>query len=194
MTRKSYRGRLNDLLEPLGFKKTGASDWIRIAGDMEECVNLQKSWIDGSVTVNLYSVDRKSQKLLREALPTGTYRPRWWVDQRIGYLFGDSDKWWSHDPNGPDEVAEKVELYGLPFLERFRDPLEQAKYFGLEAIGIGVPHLGAVLLLAITLERMGRHDDACRALDLPRRRTEIASGRADVEALRRYLGCTSDPA
>ena len=51
MTRpRTYKGALEELLHPLGYIRSG-SEWLIRAGDVEECVYLQKSTIHGGVTV-----------------------------------------------------------------------------------------------------------------------------------------------
>jgi hypothetical protein len=65
MTRLSYTKVLDRLLQPLGFVREVKKNWVRTRGDFWDCVNLQKSWIDGSVTVNLYAKDLETEKILK---------------------------------------------------------------------------------------------------------------------------------
>lgn len=182
---------MDHLLIPLGFERNEKNEWIRQVGDYEECVDLQKSGHDGSVTVNLHSVDVVARKILQDAAPAGSPALKWWVNVRISELFSRYDKWWKNDPNGPDEVIKLLKEYGLPFLECMRNPIEQAKRFGLD--GLAEPgttsHTANALWLAVILHRLGRNADACRALDLKRRRHEIAPWVAQIGPLRQYLGC-----
>ena len=189
MRPKSYTQAIAQTLEPLGYQRQG-SDWILRVGDIEECVNLQKSSYGLGVTVNLYSVDLRSNAILFEALGATQKGRYWWVSKRLSSLFSQFDIWWKNDPDGPADVAEKIQTYGLPFLIRMRDPLEQANWFGLQALLHGKWKQGpTVARLAITLHRMGEHELACRALDVPRRRYEIDSLVNDIRAVRRYLNC-----
>lgn len=189
MTRTSYSGALNELLAPLGFGRA-KNRWTRLVGDIEEEVELQKSWIDGSVTVNLRSVDLVSRQLLSDV----TNRPyfHFVIGERIGLLFGEYDVWWKNDPNGPKDVAEKVRDFGLPFLERVRSLEAQAEWWGIKRFQRGEWRQGVwVPRLAVTLHRLGKADLVCRALDVPRRRHEIAGIVDDIRALRRYFKCAA---
>jgi hypothetical protein len=189
MKRPSYSGALDEFLTPLGFVRVD-SDWIRKVGDIEECVNLQKSGTHGGVTANLMSVDVKSSELWRAARANGLPGRRWWVSESIGFLFSQHSKWWKNDPGGPAELVEKVRDYGIPYLERMRDPVEQANQFGLKALLNGTWRQGpSIGELAVTLHRMGEHELVCRALDVPRRRHEIGAIVEGVRAFRHYFHC-----
>jgi hypothetical protein len=186
---RSYTQAIAQILQPLGYMRQD-NDWILQVGDIEECVNLQRSALGRGVTVNLYSVDLRSQAMLNEALAPAQEWRRWWIDERISSLFSEFDTWWKNDPDGPADVAEKIRQYGLPFLIRMRDPLEQANRFGLQVLLQGKWRQGpTVAHLAITLHRMGEYDLACRALDVPRRRHEIDSLVDKIRAVRKYLDC-----
>ena len=63
MSRPSYAKALTKLLQPLGFQRDGY-DWIRVRGDMWECVNLQISWL-GGVTANIEMKDLETEKILQ---------------------------------------------------------------------------------------------------------------------------------
>ena len=189
MKAPTYRGALDDLLRPLGFAPRTKDNWIRRVGDMEECIDLQRSAHGSGVTVNIWSVDLVSRKMLEDAVPPDSPGLMYWVSERLGHFLGPYDKWWKADPNGPAEVAKAVREHALPFLERMR-PLEaQATRFGRAAIGQPNPFIRSSLWLAVTLHRMGEHEEACRALIIPKRRTEIPPWAAQVQPLRAYLGC-----
>ena len=65
MTRLSYKKALDRALEPLGFiRRDKPSGWFRMRGEIQDWVNLQKSWIDGSVTINLYAMNLETQRML----------------------------------------------------------------------------------------------------------------------------------
>jgi hypothetical protein len=190
MKAPTYRRALNELLTPLGFVIQTKDNWVRRVGDVEECIDLQRSAYGLGVTVNIWSVDLVSRKMLEDAVPPGAPGLKYWVSERLGHFLGPYDKWWKGDPNGPAVVAEAVREHALPFLERMR-PLEaQADRLGRRGVGQGVPHISSRLQLAVTLYRMGEREEACRALMIPKRRTEIPAWAAQVQPLRDFLGCS----
>ena len=40
-------------------------DWVRRRGEIRDCVNLQKSWVDGSVTINLFAKSLETERILK---------------------------------------------------------------------------------------------------------------------------------
>jgi hypothetical protein len=189
LSRKTYTGALDQLLTPLGFERQDKRSWVRHVGDMEERVDLEKGWVDGAMTASVKCVDMVGLEIMRQAVPggPGVIYP---IDRRIGHFVGPFDKWWKNDPNGPEEIAEIVRVHGLPFLESFRTIEARADHFGRAFVeGQRNPHIPSRAWLAVTLHRMGKGDEACRALEIPKRRTEIPSAGAMVQALRSYLGC-----
>ena len=77
MSRLSYTKALDGVLQPLKFERQG-KDWIRIRGDIWDCCNLQKSWIDGSVTVNLFAKDLETERILK-TITCDVARRRAWL-------------------------------------------------------------------------------------------------------------------
>jgi hypothetical protein len=64
MTRLSYTKAIDDVLRPAGFERRG-KEWTRIRGEMEEQLDLQRSWIDGSVTVNVSAKNLETNRILK---------------------------------------------------------------------------------------------------------------------------------
>jgi len=195
MSRSTYAGALNRALQPLGFERQG-DDWVRVQGEIWHCVNRQSSWL-GGVTVNLHTKDVQTEKLFLEIFgPRGAIQmpPPCWT--RIGALIGPLDRWWTKDEsNGPQDMAEAVLVYGLPWfglVASLEDELEAWYPSATAILGFSEPGLRPALIgLALTLHRLGRHDDACKVVSRrPRRRTPEAVI-ADCARVRDWLGCGS---
>uniref|UniRef100_UPI00301D676F DUF4304 domain-containing protein n=1 Tax=Phenylobacterium sp. TaxID=1871053 RepID=UPI00301D676F len=124
MSRLSYTKALDNLLVPLGFQREKRM-WSRVRGDMLEQLDLQKSWIDGAVTVNLWAKDLETDRILK-AIPCEEQLGIIQFGQRIGYLIDGRDRWWKNDPKGPAEVAEMVRVHGLPWFDRVTSLEDQA--------------------------------------------------------------------
>lgn len=187
MTRLSYIKALDRALEPLGFVRQGAKkDWIRTRGDISDWVNLQKSGIDGAVTVNLFGTDLETDRLLRsipcKVLPW--LRP---ITTRIGTLMDGRDRWWKNNPEGPAEVAAAVLTYGIPWFERIKSLEDEASlWFGRSATAAPwrKPNLSA---LAITLFRMGELDEALALYEAPPPKTYMERALPEGRCVQRWL-------
>ena len=185
MTRPSYTAALDRLLGPLGFERHGG-DWIRLRGDIWDCVDLQKTWVDGSVTVNLYGKDLETERLLQSIacdVPSGIRL----FGQRLGLLIDGRDRWWKNNPNGPSEVAEAVRVYGIPWLERVRSLEDEATHwYGRAATAKPWrnPNLAA---LAVTLYRLGERDEALALFEAPVPKTAIPTLVAEGRCVQRWL-------
>ncbi|WP_411288347.1 DUF4304 domain-containing protein [Phenylobacterium sp.] len=103
MPRTSYTKAIDAILRPLGFEREKRL-WTRIRGDMEERLDLQKSWVDGSVTVNVWARDLETDMIL-EAIAFDETMGIIQSGVRIGALIDGRDRWWKNNPNGPAEVA-----------------------------------------------------------------------------------------
>jgi hypothetical protein len=129
MSRLSYTKALDDLLRPLGFQRQGR-DWTRVRGDILERLDLQKSWIDGGVTVNVWAKDLQTENILK-GIPCEAELGIVQFGVRIGTLMDGHDRWWRNDPNGPAELVEAVRVYGVPWFDRVRSLEDQAsKWYG----------------------------------------------------------------
>lgn len=190
MTRTSYAKALDVALRPLGFSRDG-DDWVRVRGDMWECVNRQSSWL-GGVTVNLEIKDLETEKLYLEIFgPTGAFRmPP--IDTRIGALMNGYDRWWKSDEvDGPATLVAAVVEKGLPWFDRVRTLEEQAENWfnrkgALTARGY---HSRSLVGLALTLYRMGETREACEVLQKPIPRTAIPANVEGVARVREWMGC-----
>ncbi|MDP3658602.1 DUF4304 domain-containing protein [Phenylobacterium sp.] len=175
----SYTKALDRVLGPLGFVRD-KKDWVRIRGDIWDCVNLQKSWIDGAVTVSLYGKDLETDRVLR-SIECGVVLGVIPVAERIGILIDGYDRWWKNDPNGPLELSEAVREHAIPWFDRIQTLEDQASiWYSRTATGRpwGRQHLGE---LAITLFRLGAIDEALSFFDAPVPKTAnphtVATGR-----------------
>ncbi len=186
---RSYSKALNDLLAPLGFERSG-DDWTRVRGDMWECVNRQASWM--GVRVNFLMKDLETEKLFLAIFASeGAVRmPP--VSMTIGQLIDGYDRWWtSGQPNGPDDMAEAVLRYGLPWFDKVRTPEQQAEHwYGRKTIlSVRGYHGPSYVGLALSLHRMGETAEACEALRKPVPKTAIPSSVRRVAKTREWLGC-----
>ena len=185
MSRLSYTKALDGVLQPLNFAREG-KDWIRVRGDIWECCNLQKSWIDGSVTVNLFAKDLETDRLLKLIACDVSLGVRA-TNERIGTLIDGRDRWWKNDPNGPVALAEAVRVYGLPWFERVQSLEDQAAlwYFrSATAQPWKKPNLAA---LAVTLYRLGAVDEARALFDAPVPKVVIPTLVAEGRCVQRWL-------
>lgn len=190
MTQISYAKALDVALRPLGFSREG-DNWVRVRGDMWECVNRQSSW-RGGVTVNLDMKDLETEKLfLKISGPQGAVlMPP--ISMRIGTLMDGHGHWWKSDqPGGPSTLVKAVVEKGLPWFDRVRTLEEQAENWfdrrgALTARGYHGPSLVG---LALTLYRMGETREACEVLQKPVPRTAIPASVQSVARVREWMGC-----
>ncbi len=183
MSRPSYAKALNALLAPLGFAREG-NDWVRVRGDMWECVILQISWVAG-VTVNVAARDLKTVEIL-EAIPCEQPLFMTYYPTRLGRLINNRDLWWKNNPDGPAEMSEAVRVYGLPWFDKVRTLEDQAaKWYGR-----GAPKQWrnpSLEALAVTLYRLGELDEALALFDEPPPKTAIPSHVASCRCVQRWL-------
>lgn len=184
----SYAKALDDTLRPLGFERRG-DDWVRLRGDMWECVNRQVSKLYG-VTVNLLMKDLATEKLFLEIFRDEGAILMPPLDVRIGELIDGRDRWWtSRDPNGPKELVEAVVTHGLPWFDMVRILEEQAEHWfarktALTSRGYHGPSL---IGLALTLYRMGELQEAREVVRKPVPTTAIAASVRSVAKVRKWL-------
>jgi len=185
MTGRSYTAALDRLLQPLRFNREGKS-WIRVRGSIWDCVDLQKSWVDGSVTVNLYGKDLETEKLLQTIgcdSPLGIVL----LGQRIGLLIDGHDRWWKNDPSGPAELAEAVRVHGISWFERVQSLEDQATLWYSRAATAQPWRKPNLAALAVTLYRLGELDEALALFEAPIPRTAIPTLVADGRCVERWL-------
>jgi hypothetical protein len=196
VSRSSYAKALTKLLQPLGFQRD-RSDWVRVRGDIWECVNLQISWVAG-VTANVQMKDLETEKLL-QSIPCDPpiFLPP--VSMRIGQLIDRHDRWWKNDPNGPIELTEAINTYGLPWFDTVRTTGDQAaRWYGRASASLwrSSEHpLGrvspwrssSIVPLAVTLYRMGEVAEAQALFDAPVPKTASPSLVAKGRCVERWL-------
>lgn len=187
MTRRSYVSALDEVLKPMGFTRQG-KEWSRRIGTVVEHVGLQVSSIAGT-TANLWSYDAATGDLLREAIPWKPDVGMVLSAMRIGNLMNGNDRWWKNDPNGPAELADGIRVHAPPFFEARRSLEDQARSFGRAEPRWKSGNTLSRIYLALTLYRMGELEEACAALRNPPK-TAPASGLAQAESVRKWLGCS----
>ena len=171
MTRLSYTRALDNLLIPLGFERQ-KNMWSRVSGDILEQLNLQKSWVDGSVTVNLFAKDLETERIVH-TIPCKHVlgRPQYGV--RFSELIEGSDRrdrWWKNNPEGATEVAGLAKRYGLPWFAKVTTVEEQARYWHWRGT-TGTWKKADLAELVVTLYRLGELDEALALFSEPIPRT-----------------------
>ena len=171
MTRLSYTKALDNLLVPLGFERE-KNMWSRPSGDILEQLNLQKSWVDGSVTVNLFAKDIETERIIK-TIPCKHVLGIVQLSVRFSELIEGSDGrslWWKNNPEGPAEVARLTQRYALPWFAKVVSLEDQGReWYPRGTKGTWKkPNLGA---LVVTLYRLGELDEALALFDEPIPRT-----------------------
>jgi hypothetical protein len=189
MTRLSYTKALDHLLQPLGFareEEKKGKDWIRIRGDVWDCVNLQKSWVDGGVTVNLYAKDLETEKVLK-SIACNTVLGVHLAYERIGILIDGYDRWWKNNPDGPAELAEAVRVHGVPWFDRVQSLEDQATFWYYRTATAAPWRRSDLTTLAVTLFRLGALDEALALFEAPVPRTAMHKLVAEGRCVQRWL-------
>jgi hypothetical protein len=184
MTRLSYTKAIDEVLRPAGFERDG-KQWTRIRGEMKEQLDLQKSSVDGSVTVNVWAKNLETDRILR-SIPCDAEMGIIQFGVRIGDLIDGQDRWWRNDPNGPAELAQAVRTYALPWYDQFSTLKDQAaKQY---ARGGARPWRNpSIPPLAVTLYRLGEIDEALALFDAPVPNTAIPNLVAKCKCVQRWL-------
>ena len=186
MTRLSYSKALDQALVPLGFAREDKSrDWRRLRGELQDWVNLQKRWIDGSITVNLFSKNLETERILK-SIPCDEVLGIRQFGKRIGILIDGYDRWGKNDPEGPREMAEAVEAHGIPWFERVQSLEDEAsEWYGRGTTGSWrKPNL---TVLAVTLVRLGALEEALALFDEPVPKTALPRLVAEGRCVQRWL-------
>lgn len=184
MSRLTYTKAIDDVLICVGFTREKRV-WTRIRGEMEERLDLQKSWIDGSVTVNVYAKNLETDRIL-SSIACDAAMGIIQFGVRIGNLVDGRDRWWKNDPNGPAELGELVRRYALPWFDQFGTLEDQAaKLYG--RAGGGGWRSPNIPPLAITLYRLNEIDEALALFDSPIPRTAIPGLVAKCKCVQRWL-------
>lgn len=184
MTRLSYTKAIDDVLRPAGFERRG-KEWTRIRGEMEEQLDLQKSWVDGSVTVNVWAKNLETNRILK-SIPCDVEMGIVQSGVRIGELIDGLDRWWRNDPNGPAELAKAVRTHALPWFDQFPTLEDQAaRRYGRG--GTRPWRSPNIPPLAVTLYRLGEIDEALALFDAPVPKTAIPHLVARCKCVQRWL-------
>lgn len=196
MTRSPFAKALSAALTPLGFSRSG-DDWIRVRGEIWECVNRQSSWLGAGVTANLMMKDVATEKLFLEILaPTGAVQMPPPATTRIATLIDGYDRWWARgDPHGPTEMAAAVVEYGLPWFSRIQSLEDEASLWHARKSALAVRgyHGPTLVGLALTLYRMGKFEEALEVTRKPTPRTAIPGSVEMVARVRAWLERQSTP-
>lgn len=186
MSGASYTKALDQALRPLGFVRDGRkADWRRLRGELQDWVNLQKSWIDGSVTVNLFLKNLETERIL-ESIPCNEALGIRQLGQRVGALIDGRDRWWKNNPEGPAEIVHAVSVYGIPWFERIESLEDEASMqYGRGTTGSWrKPNL---TVLAVTLFRLGALEEALALFDEPVPKTAIPALVTEGRCVQKWL-------
>jgi hypothetical protein len=178
-------------LKPLGFQRRG-SLWVRVRGDMEETVEIERLQPSGC-TVQVGARDIETDKLYCEifGLNSNGYGlgP---VTLRIGELIDGYGREWGSEPEGPEDMADKVLRFGIPWFDKVRTLKDQAENWYGRHSKVTRGYFGpSMIRLALTLYRMGERDEACQVLRKPVPKTAIPTWIDKVARVRAWMGCDS---
>lgn len=187
MSKTSYAKALNEALTPFGFHREG-DDFIRIRGEIWQCVNRYSSWL-GGVKVSLHVLNLGTSKLSLEILGNGLVA----ISESLGSLIDGRDRKWGdgaeYDGDAQAMVAAVLQ-YGLPWFDQAPASLEEqaTRWYARETTPTHpFYHSKTMIALALTLYRMGEIDEARRVLDKPPRRLTPQSAIDEVARLRTWL-------
>lgn len=189
MSSRSFVSALQSALEPHQFDRRG-DDWIRVRGDIWECVNRQAG--RGGVTVNLYMRDLQTEKLYRKVFADDPAAETPAIYQRLGILIDGYDHWWkAGERDSARNMAAALVEHGLPWFDRVRTLEDQAEIWFRRSIAHSTPsYYGYPLVqLALTLYRMGEVEEACALVRRPPPRTALPDMIAKVSRTSEWLGC-----
>jgi hypothetical protein len=166
MTRANYADALDTALVPLGFVRD-RNDWTRVRNDVAQVV-VRNVGSSRATSVQLFSRDIETEKLYLEIYRSiGAKGLPWVADQSLLWPDGRSRWWTSDDPEGPATMTEAVLGQGLAWFERIQTLEDQAEiWFGRStALTRKQYNSSKLIVLALTLCRMGRFDEASAVID-----------------------------
>jgi hypothetical protein len=186
MTRLSYTRALDNLLFPLGFTRE-KSFWSRVTGEILEQFDLQKDWVDGAVTVNLWVKNIETERIVK-TIPCKHTMGVLQSGKRLGRIIDGPEggnRWWKNDPGGPVEVARLVRDHGLPWFSKVTTLEDQARHWYSGARGTWKN--GNLAALVVTLCRLGKLDEALALFDEPIPRTAFPVTIESARCVQRWL-------
>lgn len=186
MTRLSYTRALDNLLFPLGFTRE-KEFWSRVTGEVLEQFDLQKDWVDGAVTVNLWAKNLETERIVK-TIPCKSGLGIVQSGKRLGRIIDGPEggnRWWKNDPGGPVEVARLVRDHGLPWFSKVTTLEDQARHWYGGARGTWKN--GNLAALVVTLYRLGKLDEALALFDEPIPRTALPVMIEEARCVQRWL-------
>lgn len=175
MSRPEILKALDAVLSAVGFARRGTF-WNRRHGDLVDVVDVQFSHDRATSNVGVL-VPHAYTTCWGEPVPAFVRTPECTVESRIGYLIGDTDRWWPIDSSDtPAALTGAVAAKGLSFLEGMHRPgaveAHLSELAGRRRNGLHLVQ-GWIYLAALQRER-GDADAACRTLATIRARTSGA--------------------
>lgn len=176
MKRVNYSKALDAALLPLGFKRN-RDEWSRVRGNIRETVFRQKMiYGGGGVSLDVMACDIDTEKLYLDVFESWGIKQGPVIQKSVELLRGKYSRVWSTtDPDGPADLIGLLFRDGLPWFDEVRTLEDQAEHWYRRSKGRDVNLSGyapyEMIMLALTLHRMGEYDEAMQVLNKPPPRT-----------------------
>lgn len=167
---------LDPVLVEAGFVRAGQSWSRRVDERTVDAVDLQRMSSGGFITINLGVIDLDAFEAYWGIPLSEPAEPGWaTVQERVPELAEGRNHWWElRDPAAPQDAAEKLVRFGLPFLDQMHDRADmRARLLRTKSYA----RLG--LSLAIVERKLGLLAESCATLETYRRLIARQSGLAD---------------
>lgn len=189
MSTKPVIIRVDELLKPLGFVRHKAT-WNRRSDSFVDVIDVQTSKAGDTITINAGVLHPGVHgKCWGTEPPSVIEEPSCTVRIRVGQLLDGKDLWWRlNDAKILDDVAEKLTVYMLPFLERMHSP-EAMEHFLTSAQVTKQKYPLPVICLAILKSEQGDRTAAC-ALLTELSEKSVGAWRNRISDVARRLGCS----
>jgi hypothetical protein len=163
---RSFVKAIDPVLSTAGFRRHGRV-WIRpVDANTVDAVGSPDGKLRSSVTVNLGVVDVDVFNAWHTvSLPPFPNAAHATVQSRLAFLTGPFDTWWQvDDPAASADAIEKLETFGLPFIDKMHDRRSMLSYLQ------GRPSYWPDVASRASLEfRLGLRREACESLEAWRR-------------------------
>jgi hypothetical protein len=188
MNARDVAEELDGALKPLGFRRQKTT-WNRKFGSFVDVVDVQVGKAGDTITVNAGVLHPDVHAKCWGDLPQSIQEPSCTVRARIGQLVDGKDLWWQLDADGvAGEIAEKVNIHVLPFLEQMHS-LDAMERFLTNAQVVKQKYPLPIIYLAILKYEQGDVDAACRLLvDLKKKTVGAWQGR--ISQIAEKLSCS----
>lgn len=164
MKSKTVLTHLDKALKPLGFNRRETT-WNRKTNSFIDVIDVQVSNSKEVITINVGVLYPDVYRKCWENEPAKFIEePSCTVRARIGQLIDGKDLWWQLDESGiADDIANKVAVYGLPFLEQMHSPTAMEQFLTDSQV-IKQKYPLPIIYLAILKHEQGDVTGACTLL------------------------------